>query len=61
MEGTGPNLVMTTYPRITGSFILAKILPVCANGFVLKVTFPIFFLKLFYTQVCQLSEVYIGQ
>lgn len=50
MEGTGPNLVVTTHPRITGSFILAKILPVCVNGFLWKVTFPIFFSKnLFYT------------
>lgn len=60
MEGIGPNLVVTTHPRITSSFILAKILPVRANGFLLKATFPIF-LKLFYTQVCQLSEVYRRQ
>lgn len=42
MEGMEPNLVVTTHPRIMGSFILAKNLPVYANGFLLKVTFPFF-------------------
>lgn len=60
MKGTGPNLVVTTHPRITSSFILAKILPVRANDFLWKVTFPIFFLKTV-LHVCQLSEVYIRQ
>lgn len=45
MEGTGPNLVVTTHPRITSSFVLAKILLARANGFLLKATFPIFFKK----------------
>lgn len=61
MKGTGPNLVVTTHPRITSSFILAKILPVRANGFLWKVTFPIFFFKNTVIRVCQLSEVYIRQ
>lgn len=60
MKGTGPNLVVSTHPRITSSFILTKILPVRANGFLWKVTFPIF-LKNTVLHVCQLSEVYIRQ